>query len=241
MTAARRLTILTGAMLALFASFWTSAAAEEPAAAATAPEFAADLDVLIAPAGLSFTPAVGHWLEYRYVRTDSEPARTFIIAVIRRESYKGRVATWLEIKTESRNQTPVVLHVLASFSPQDGRPEIQRLVVRTGDFHAVEYPLPTLPLPKPITARSLWTELEEETVTVVAGEFAAQVFRREKPDGEVQTLWFSPSLAPFGLLRTESTAGKLDLIAYGRDYVTTPMPEPTLLAPRQAGTPPSEP
>lgn len=222
------------ALLVLASPLW---AEPQPAPGAGLADSGVDLDWLSPPPGLVFTPSTGNWLEYRLTDLDAKVTRRFTLACIGQDSHRGRMGSWLELTVSSRNETPVVIQALMAFS-SDGRNQVLRLIVRAGNFHSVEYPIGSTPsatsgaTPGPAN----WTELGEETLTVAGGSFATQIYRVERPDKASQKLWISPSLSPFGVVRVVSLSHELELVAYGRDYPSRPMPDPYPLTPTAAPT-----
>jgi hypothetical protein len=168
---------------------------------------------------LEFTPAVGHWAEYR-MTPEGEKPMTMRISIVGEEDD----AYWYETVMTSEKGDQVISKMLVSGDPQDTE-NLKRMIVKSGDEPAMEMPVEMMAMmggmaePESETPETVAADLGAESVTVPAGTFDANHWQYASGDA-VFDAWISAGVGPYGVIKSTSPEFEMVLVARGDKAVT---------------------
>ncbi len=173
------------------------------------------LSHLLPPAGsLDFHPVAGQWVRYRLEKRGGIPNRREVWFGI--ASLEDDGSAWLEIRTESRSGSEVLLRLLY-FPPKAGRAAfVKRFQIKNGNHPLVELPPGDEARSGAALPEIHCLKREKETLETEAGRFEADVCLLEQ-DGTGRRVWSSQAVPIFGVLRAITMDSELHLVAFGSE------------------------
>ena len=180
-----------------------------------------------------FKPVVGNGAVYETQRTDQQgaPKQPLEMAVVGREPFEGKEAYWLEFShTDARSGSLGYAKML--MTKDDFQPH--RMIVQQPGQPAMELPLHAgmherMHKPKE-EALEKWHLAGSESITVPAGTFSCQHWKKDEGVGDV---WVNDKISPFGMVKSISSGETMVLakvITDAKDHITGPV---TIFDPEQ--------
>jgi hypothetical protein len=173
-----------------------------------------------------FKPVVGNGAVYETQRTDQQgaPKQPLEMTVVGKESIEGREAYWLEF---------------AHADPSSGSLGYAKMLMTKDDFQPhrmiVQQPgQPAMELPMHAGMRERmqkhkdeemekWHLVGSESITVPAGTFSCQHWKKEQGVGDV---WVNDKISPFGMVKSISSGETMVLVKVitdAKDHITGPV------------------
>jgi hypothetical protein len=183
-----------------------------------------------------FAPQEGVWAQYAVLdkATMKESKMRMAIVGVEGDSYWYEV--WLQDEA-SRN----VIKLLVKGDPNNSE-NIQRMIMKSGDGQATEMPRDFVVMGRKMATHMFETRsgvasppeqgvkvevVGEREVTVPAGSFTTTQSRIIGTDGkEIGSFDLSDKIPPFGVVTSETSQTKMDLLAFGKDAKTAITEEP---------------
>jgi len=173
-----------------------------------------------------FKPVVANGAVYETQRTDQEgaPKQPLEMAVVGRESFEGKEAYWLEFAhTDARSGSLGYAKML--MTKDDFQPH--RMIVQQPGKPAMELPLHAgmherMHKPKE-EALEKWHLAGSESITVPAGTFSCQHWKKDEGVGDV---WTTDKVSPFGMVKYLSSGETMVLVKVitdAKDHITGPV------------------
>jgi hypothetical protein len=186
-----------------------------------------------------FSTTLGAWSEYAVIESATGKKSTMRNAIVGKEGD----SFWYEVAI-TENGTRNIIKMFLKGDPNN--PEnIQRLIMKSGDQPAQEMPREFV-----VMGRRMATVMFEsrsgssvgnqsnlkveqvgtQKVTVPAGTFTVERNRIVDASGKVMATYdYSQDVPPFGVVRSETDAVKLELTAVGRDAVSLITEQPVMM------------
>jgi len=153
-----------------------------------------------------FKPVVGSGAQYQM--TTQNGAMTFAYAVVGKEDAAGGTGYWVEIRTQSpQTKEEMVMKQLMVVSGD--KPQIKRMIMQMPGRPPMEMPVSMM---SGMARRgegggggdtSPGEKVGTETITVPAGTFACEHYRKQEPQGTVD-VWVSSKVSPYGTVKVTS-------------------------------------
>jgi hypothetical protein len=161
----------------------------------------------------TFKPVVGSGAQYQMQVKDR--SMKFAYAVVGTENFEGSLGYWMEIRSEGAG-LPGETVMKELMVLQAGKGEIKRMIMQAPGQPPVEMPIgmmlgmvPRTPLTPEKGKASLGEKLGTESVTVPAGTFVCEHYRKQ--DGEVTIdYWISSQVSPYGMVKL--TSAEMNLV-----------------------------
>jgi hypothetical protein len=180
-----------------------------------------------------FKPVVGNGAVYETQRTDQEgaPKQPLEMTVVGQESFEGREAYWLEFAhTDAGSASLAYAKML--MTKDDFQPH--KMIVQQPGQPAMEMPLHAgmherMHKPKE-EALEKWHLTGPESITVPAGTFSCQHWKKDEGVGDV---WVNDKISPFGMVKSISSGETMVLVKVitdAKDHITGPV---TIFDPEQ--------
>ena len=158
-----------------------------------------------------FQPVVGSGATYRIV-TGQNPEIQFSYAIVGKEGD----AYWMEIRTGTPKGEMVMKQLMSV--PSDGKPpRPTRMIMQVARKPPMELPVSTIDASAgraqsqiAANAHGLGERIGMETITVAAGSFECEHYKRES-NGKHSDLWVSSKVSPYGLVKMTSGETHLEL------------------------------
>src|SRR5882762_5418073 len=148
-----------------------------------------------------FKPVAGNGAVYETQRADQEgaPKQPLEMTVVGKESFEGREAYWLEFAhTDARSGSLGYAKML--MTKDDFQPH--RMIVQQPGQPAMELPLPAGMHESMHKHREeeleKWHLAGSESITVPAGTFSCQHWKKDESVGDV---WTTEKVSPFGMVK----------------------------------------
>jgi hypothetical protein len=174
-------------------------------------------------------PVVGKGGIYETTRNDQQnaPKASQELTVVAKDSVNGKEAYWLEIGDQDE-KTGQMGYGKVLFTKEDF--QFHRVIVQRPGQQALEMPFN----PSDSTKKKVSEEIEKwhvvgtESITVPAGTFSCQHWKKEKTSEEsAETeLWTSDKVTPFGIVKqvgAEGTMVLMKVITDATDHITGPV------------------
>lgn len=151
-----------------------------------------------------FTPVVGSGARYEVTTRDGK--MTFTYAVVGKEQVDGNDAYWLEVRSEGAMLKGEM--VIKELTLRVGtHPEIRRMIMQPPDRPPMEVPASMMDMMKQHMAENemarkngMGQKIGTETITVPAGAFECDHYRRKETDRDVD-YWISSKVPPYSLVK----------------------------------------
>ncbi len=160
-----------------------------------------------------FHPVMGSGA--RYQMTTQEGTMNFTYAVVGKEQVEGNEGYWLEIRTERpQSEGEMIMKELMVMSTP--HPEIKRMIVQPPGRPPMEMPLGMMGMmqqrsqPGQETGNGLGEKIGTESITVPAGTFECEHYRKQEEDKTVD-FWVSTKVPPYGLVKMTSAGTSMVL------------------------------
>ena len=173
-----------------------------------------------------FKPAVGNGAVYETQRTDQEgaPKQPLEMTVVGKELFEGRETYWQEFAhTDARSGSLGYAKML--MTKDDFQPH--RMIVQQPGQPAMELPLHAgmperMHMPEE-EALEKWHLTGSENITVPAGTFSCQHWKKDEGVGDV---WTTGKISPFGMVKyigSGETMVLIKVITDAKDHLTGPV------------------
>jgi len=172
-----------------------------------------------------FKPVVGNGAVYETQRIDQQgaPKQPLEMTVVGKESIEGRDAYWLEFAhTDARSGSLGCAKML--MSKDDFQPH--RMIVQQPGQPAMELPMyadmhERMHKSKE-EALEKWHLVGSESITVPAGAFSCQHWKKDEGVGDV---WVNDKISPFGMVKSISSGETMVLVKVtdAKDRITCPV------------------
>lgn len=151
-----------------------------------------------------FTPVVGSGAQYQVTTRDGN--MTFTYAVVGKEQVDGNDAYWLEIRSDGAMLKGEM--VIKELTLGVGtHPEIKRMIMQPPGRPPMEMPAGMIGMMKEHMAQNgnsqkngMGEKIGTESITVPAGAFECDHFRRKENDMDVD-YWISSKVPPYSLVK----------------------------------------
>lgn len=138
-------------------------------------------------------------------------ALTFSWVVLGKEAVDGKDGYWIEIRSEGgRMAGEMVMKQLTVID--EGKAEIKRMIMQAPGRPPMEMPVGMMSgmmrqaqqHPAESKEASMGEKIGTESVTVPAGTFECEHYRKEVAGGKTVDYWFSTKVLPYGLVKMTS-------------------------------------
>jgi len=186
-----------------------------------------NLSLFTPPKDTNFKPEVGAWASYKLEDKISKSHHNITIAVTGQERVKHGMANWIEIATESSNETPIVAKFL--WVPSKDEPSVLKMIVKAGSYAPVEVETHQKTHESHKHVEGEFEKIGKETVKIKGKSIITSTYKHKLSNGETVQLWTSSLIPPFGMVRSISLSHELILTDYGKNYVSQITQEPIQL------------
>ncbi len=170
-----------------------------------------------------FKPVVGSGGMYETRRTDQQnsPKQTMEMTIVGKEMVEGQEGFWMEVgHTDARSGTMVYAKMLVTKDFQ-----FHKMVFQQPGQPAMEMPFHANDKMQKHREDELekWHLVGSESVTVPAGTFSCQHWKKDEGTGDV---WISDKVSPFGMIKSVSSGETMVLtkvITGAADHITGPV------------------
>jgi hypothetical protein len=154
----------------------------------------------------AFKPVVGSGAQYQMTMKDRTMQSAY--AIVGQEDVEGSTGYWMEIRTEGAGMPgETVMKQLLVLSGD--RPQIKRMIMQPPGRPPMEMPMGMMPgtgqrqQAAGQSDSSPGEKVGSETITVPAGTFECEHYRKQEPHGIVD-LWISSKVSPYGMVKMSS-------------------------------------
>jgi hypothetical protein len=153
-----------------------------------------------------FKPAVGSGAQYQM--TAKNGTMSFAYVIVGKEDVEGSTGYWMEIRSENP-EMPGEMVMKQLLIPGGERPQIKRMIMQSPGRPPMEMPMGMMP---GMGQRergpgggdtSPGERVGSETITVPAGTFECEHYRKQEPRGPVD-VWISSKVSPYGTVKMSS-------------------------------------
>jgi hypothetical protein len=153
-----------------------------------------------------FKPVVGEGAQYQMTQKDH--TMSFTYAIVGKEDVEGSTGYWMEMRMESLGMPgeTVMKHLMVLGGD---RPQIKRMITQSPGSPPMEMPMGMMPgMGKRQQApgqgdSSPGERVGSETITVPAGTFECEHYRKAEPHGTMD-VWISSKVSPYGTVKMSS-------------------------------------
>lgn len=171
-----------------------------------------------------FKPVVGHGGLYETTRTDqdSAPKQVMEWLVVGKEMADGKDAVWLEIGRPMKGVDGLIYSKVL-ISTDDF--QLHRSIIQLPGRPAMEMKMnPSARTQQHVEEQmNKWSQVGTETITVPAGTFVCQHWKKEDGKSEI---WASDKISPLGMVK-EVTPGTVQVLVKvltdSKDHITGPV------------------
>jgi hypothetical protein len=153
-----------------------------------------------------FKPVVGSGAQYQM--TAKNGTMTFAYVIVGQEDVEGSTGYWMEIRLENPAMGgEMVMKQLVVTGGQT--PQIKRMIMQSPGRPPIEMPMGMMPgmgRREPASGPADTSPGEKvgvETITVPAGTFECDHYRKQEPRGSVD-VWISSKVSPYGAVKMSS-------------------------------------
>ena len=173
-----------------------------------------------------FKPVVGNGAVYEQQRTDRQDASktTMEMSVVAKESVDGQEAYWMEF-ARTEDKTGQMGYTKMLVTKDDF--QFHRMIVQQPGQPAMEFPFNPADRAKSRSRMQeemdKWHLVGSETITVPAGTFSCQHWKKDTGVGDV---WVSDKVSPFSMVKSVSSGETMVLIKTitgATDHITGPV------------------
>ncbi len=152
----------------------------------------------------TFRPVVGSGAQYQM--TSKDGTVDFSYAVVGKEQVGGDQGYWLEIRTTG-GKMPGEMVMKQLMVMNASHPEIKRMIMQPPGRPPMEMPMGMMEMMQRRGASGqesgnggLGEKIGEETITVPAGAFECEHYRKQE-NGKAVDYWISTKISPYGLVK----------------------------------------
>jgi hypothetical protein len=154
----------------------------------------------------AFNPVVGSGAEYQMVVKDR--TMKFVYAVVGKEDVEGSTGYWMEIRS-SGPDTPGETVMKQLMVLGGDRPQIKRMITQSAGRPPIELPTAMMNMQQrggrgQPGDSDPGVKVGSETITVPAGTFDCEHYRKQTPSGPVD-VWVSTKVSPYGTVKMASS------------------------------------
>ena len=152
-----------------------------------------------------FKPVIGSGAQYQM--TAQNRTMTFAYVVVGKEDVEGSTGYWMEIRTQNP-ATPGEMVMKQLMVLGGDKPQIKRMIMQSPGRPPMEMPMGMM---MGMAQRggagggdtSPGEKVGSETITVPAGTFECEHYRKQEPHGTVD-VWISSKVSPYGTVKMSS-------------------------------------
>jgi hypothetical protein len=152
-----------------------------------------------------FKPVVGSGAQYRM--TAQNGTMSFAYVVVGQENVEGSTGYWMEIRTENPAMPgeTVMKHLMVLGGD---KPQVKRMIMQMPGRPPMEMPMGMMGMGQRGQGAgagdtSPGEKVGLETITVPAGTFECEHYRKQEPQGTVD-VWISSKVSPYGMVKMSS-------------------------------------
>jgi hypothetical protein len=167
-------------------------------------------------------PVVGHGGVYETSRSGSGETKTetMEMTVVGKDTFEGKEAFWLEVAHTDKGGTGYAKMLITKDDFQ-----FHRMIMQQPGQQAMEFPFnPGMTAKQHMKDETeKWHSVGTETITVAAGTFSCEHWKKDSGDGEV---WVSKKVSPFSLVKQVSpnhTMVLVKVLTDAQDHITGPV------------------
>ena len=159
----------------------------------------------------TFKPVVGSGAAYQM--TTKEGSMSFAYAIVGKEDVEGNTGYWMEIRSSGvRMPGEMVSKQLMVVSGD--KPQIKRMIMQPPGRPPMEMPTAMMAMQQHGRGGSSGdtdpgVKVGSETLTVPAGTFVCEHYRKQTPGGPVD-VWVSAQVSPYGTVKI--TSGEMTMV-----------------------------
>jgi hypothetical protein len=152
-----------------------------------------------------FKPVVGSGAQYQM--TAKNGTMSFAYVIVGQEDVEGSAGYWMEIRSENPGMPGEMVMKQLIVTGGD-KPQIKRMIMQMPGRPPMEMPMGMLGMGQRGQGSgagdtSPGEKVGSETVTVPAGTFACEHYRKQEPRGTVD-VWISSKVPPYGMVKMSS-------------------------------------
>jgi hypothetical protein len=150
-----------------------------------------------------FKPVVGSGTQYQM--TAKNHTMTFAYVIVGKEDVEGSTGYWMEIRSESPG-TPGEMVMKQLVVTGGDKPQIKRMIMQLPGQPPMEMPMGMMPglgrreQGTGVGDTSPGGKIGVETITVPAGTFECDHYRKQEPRGTVD-VWITSKVYPYGVVK----------------------------------------
>lgn len=154
----------------------------------------------------TFKPVVGSGAQYQVIAKDR--TMNFAYAIVGKEDVGGSTGYWMEIRSQNP-EMPGGMVMKQLVVMDGGQTQIKRMIMQPPGRPAMEVPMGLMSgmgQPGRATGQgdiSPGEKVGSETITVPAGTFECDHYRKQEPRGPVD-VWISSKVSPYGMVKMVS-------------------------------------
>jgi len=149
----------------------------------------------------AFTPVVGTGAQYQ-ATANGRPVE-FAYVIVGKEDVEGSTGYWMEIRT-SGAELPGEMVMKQLMVKSGDKPQIKRMIMQSPGRPPMEMPTAMMNMQRGGGAQATDTDpgvkVGSETITVPAGTFDCEHFRKQTQGGPVD-FWVSAKVSPYGTVK----------------------------------------
>jgi len=152
-----------------------------------------------------FKPVLGSGAQYQM--TAKNGTMSFAYVIVGQEDVEGSTGYWMEIRSENPVMPGEMVMKQLIVTGGD-RPQIKRMIMQMPGRPPMEMPMGMLGMGQRGQGTgagdtSPGEKVGSETITVPAGTFACEHYRKQEPHGTVD-VWISGKVPPYGMVKMSS-------------------------------------
>ena len=152
-----------------------------------------------------FKPVVGSGAQYQM--TAKNGTMSFAYVIVGQEDVEGSTGYWMEIRSENPGMPGEMVMKQLLVTGGD-KPQIKRMIMQMPGRPPMEMPMGMLGMGQRGQGTgagdtSPGEKVGSETITVPAGTFACEHYRKQEPRGTVD-VWISSKVPPYGMVKMSS-------------------------------------
>jgi hypothetical protein len=152
-----------------------------------------------------FKPVVGSGAQYQM--TAKNGTMSFAYVIVGQEDVEGSTGYWMEIRSENPGMPGETVMKQLIVTGGD-KPQIKRMIMQMPGQPAMEMPMGMLGMGQRGQGTgagdtSPGEKVGAETITVPAGTFECEHYRKQEPRGTVD-VWISRKVPPYGMVKMSS-------------------------------------
>ena len=152
-----------------------------------------------------FKPVVGSGAQYQM--TANNGTMSFAYVIVGQEDVEGSTGYWMEIRSENPSMPGEMVMKQLLVTGGD-KPQVKRMIMQMPGRPPMEMPMSMMGMGQRGQGTgagdtSPGVEVGWETITVPAGTFACEHYRKQEPRGTVD-VWISSKVPPYGMVKMSS-------------------------------------